>query len=387
MHVKTTRRLALVCVLLAAASEPSRAQQAPAPSSDNASALGEIVVTARKRAESIMSAPVVVEAITSAQVENLKIADMSDLASVTPGLVVGDAFVGVGATVYMRGLGNGNSAQLIDQSVLLNIDGVSMSHGAFYKLGMFDVGQIEVLKGPQALFFGKSSSAGIIAVHSADPTADWESKATVGYEYYGNEKDVDAYVSGPLTDNLGIRVAGYHNVQGGWLYNVNPYTANGRVPGGEYDGARLTLKYDNPQSGLRMNLKLSTMYNYVNVGATGLDQAVCTGSSRQKGGPYGYIDNCRIDDILDGVADPFPYNPHVNWPGSYGNAAAFASGSPSPLFRNGKPYTGLRRCARPHVFIGDRLCMDTAVLGGQCSPRARWQQHRHIRARRQYCRK
>ena len=341
MQTKTARGPAVLCALLAVASGPSHAQQAEVPS-DNGSPLGEIVVTARKRTESIMNAPVVVEAITSTQVQDLRIEDMSDLASVTPGLIIGDAFVGVGATVYMRGLGNGNSAQLIDQSVLLNIDGVSMSHGAFYKLGMFDVGQIEVLKGPQALFFGKSSSAGIIAVHSADPTADWESKATVGYEYYGNEKDVDAYVSGPLTDNLGIRVAGYHNVQGGWLYNDNPYTANGRVPGGEYDGARLTLKYDNPQSGLRMSLKLSTMYNYLNVGATGLDQAVCTGSTRQKGGPYGYIDDCRIDNMLDGVADPSPYNPNVNWPASYGNVAAFASGSPSPLFRNGRQYTETR---------------------------------------------
>ena len=336
---KAARRAGISALVVASGSALA---QVAAPDQTTASSLEEIIVTARKREESIMRTPVVLEAITAKQVEDLKIVDMSDLASVTPGLVVGDAFVGVGATVYLRGLGNGNSAQLIDQSVLLNIDGVSMSHGAFYKLGMFDVGQIEVLKGPQALFFGKSSSAGIIAIHSADPTDQWETKATVGYEYYGEEKDADAFISGPITDKLGIRLAAYYISDEGWLYNNNPYTAHHRVPGGETDGARLTLRYDDPNAGLRVNLKLATLYNYVNVSPSGVDQGVCTGPTRQKNGPFGYMDNCRTDHILDGAADPFPYNPNVNWPGSYGNTAAFASGAPSPLFRNGEQYTETR---------------------------------------------
>src|SRR5438132_1158941 len=64
----------------------------------------EIIVTARKRDESIMKTPVIMTAITGKQIENLKITNMDSLGSVTPGLTVGPAFVAVGATVFLRGL-------------------------------------------------------------------------------------------------------------------------------------------------------------------------------------------------------------------------------------------------------------------------------------------
>ena len=87
--------------------------EAEAPSEETG--LAEIVVTARKRDESIMRTPVVIQVITSQQIADLKIEDFKDLASVTPGLHILTAFGTVGDTVYLRGLGSGEGANFADQ--------------------------------------------------------------------------------------------------------------------------------------------------------------------------------------------------------------------------------------------------------------------------------
>jgi hypothetical protein len=85
--------------------------------------------------------------------------------------------------------------------VQLNADGVEPP---VYRAGMFDVDQIEVLKAPQALFHGRRSSAG----NSADLTDKWTSEVTTRYEFNAQETGLDGFVFGPITDNLGIRIAG-----------------------------------------------------------------------------------------------------------------------------------------------------------------------------------
>jgi iron complex outermembrane recepter protein len=73
--------------------------------------------------------------------------------------------------------------------------------------GFFDVGQIEILKGPQALFFGKNATAGVPSMTSNDPTKTPEYKATAAYEFRSQQLQVALIGSQPLTDTLGIRVA------------------------------------------------------------------------------------------------------------------------------------------------------------------------------------
>src|SRR5205085_768240 len=103
--------------------------------------------------------------------------------------------------------------------VSLNVDGLSLSNGLAFGSGMFDVSQVEVLKGPQALFYGKSSPGGVISLRTADPTDQLEVIGRVSYEFEGREPRGEVIVSGPLSPSLGARVAASYSNGEGWFRN------------------------------------------------------------------------------------------------------------------------------------------------------------------------
>jgi outer membrane receptor protein involved in Fe transport len=315
---------------------PAVALAGDAASEPQTGALEEIIVTARKRDESIMRTPVVVQAVSGTEIADLHIKDIYGIQAAVPGLIISTAFGSVGGTINLRGLGNGQAANYIDQSVGINIDGVGVSNGQFLRGGLFDMAQLEVLKGPQALFFGKSTSAGVIALHSADPTSDWETQVRSGYEFNANEFDFDGFISGPLTDKLGFRLAGYYDQQTGWFTNPNPDTTGGHtVPDGSSNGARLTLKYDDPELGLHANLKSS--YNRVsdNFASEYTHQDICNSGISSIPAYNAYPTRCRFNTYTDGDPNPKPYAP-----GTYApfDPAAFQNSWPDPLYRNGNAY-------------------------------------------------
>jgi iron complex outermembrane receptor protein len=106
----------------------------------------------------------------------------------------------------------------IDQSISLNLDGMQVSQGLAYQAGLFDVGQIEVLRGPQALFYGKSSPGGVVSLHSADPTNEFEFTTQGGFE--AQQRQAQLIVSGPVTDTLKLRLASQYSAQNGYFENV-----------------------------------------------------------------------------------------------------------------------------------------------------------------------
>jgi iron complex outermembrane receptor protein len=195
----------------------------PVAAQDGASEADEvrsdIIVTARRRQESILKVPVV-EAVHSAeQIENAQIKDLNNLASRVPGLSMGVGPVSIGPQISLRGIGTNALDQGIDQSISLNIDGLSLTQGLAYSAGLFDLQQAEVLKGPQALFFGKNSPGGVVALRSNDPGYEVEVKASLAYEAEAQEKRGELILSTPVTDTLGIRLAGMGSFQEGFFRN------------------------------------------------------------------------------------------------------------------------------------------------------------------------
>jgi len=180
---------------------------------------GDIIVTARKRQESILKVPVVVTAVGEETLSNFQVTQVTDLPRLVPGLVLGGNLLSIGPQVTIRGVGTSSYDPGVDQSVSLNIDGLSLGQGLAFGSGMFDVAQVEVLKGPQALFYGKSSPGGVISLRTADPTDKFEVIARAGYEFEAREARGELIVSGPVTETLGVRIGGSYSAGDGYFKN------------------------------------------------------------------------------------------------------------------------------------------------------------------------
>lgn len=236
-----------------------------------AQGLEEIIVTARKREESLQNAPLNVSAISQERIERFDVTSLEKIASLTPQFYVGRASNGSGAQMTLRGIGSNSTSIGIEQSVAVVLDGVYYGQGRVLNEGMFDLAQIEVLKGPQALFFGKNATAGVISLASAKPTDEFEAIARVGYEFESEQTRYEGILSGPLTDNVGARLAvRYSDMHGGYFKNrstLQPYEVfdvatsqvhssfapadNRDAPGEEELLARLTFTV-NPTDNLAM---------------------------------------------------------------------------------------------------------------------------------------
>jgi iron complex outermembrane recepter protein len=247
-------------------------QDPPAQPSAQQGGLEEIIVTARKRAENLQNIPVAETVISKREIENLRIDSIERVASLAPQLVVGRNGSGNGASIGLRGVSVAATSISLEQSVAIVVDGVYYSGGRALNMGMFDLQQVEVLKGPQSLFYGKNTTAGAISFTTADPTSTFQAMNRIGYEFRGKNPYAEAFVSGPITNQLSFRVAGRFSKQFDPLIrNVSEATttytrdiATGITTQHEYPDARNRgernavvrggLKFDN-DAGLTATLK------------------------------------------------------------------------------------------------------------------------------------
>lgn len=193
---------------------------APAYAQDSAGGLGEIIVTARKQAESLLDVPVAVSAIGGEEIERKAVTDLTRIAQLAPQIILAQADSGTGASFSIRGLGTSFLDPGLDQSVVVVFDGMPISRGQVVLMGMFDLAQVEVLKGPQALFFGKNSPAGVVSLTSAGATDTLEGYVRAGYEFEAREKYIEAAISGPLSETLKGRLAFRGSDMRGWMKNL-----------------------------------------------------------------------------------------------------------------------------------------------------------------------
>ncbi|WP_321390683.1 TonB-dependent receptor [Emcibacter sp.] len=181
--------------------------------------LEEITVTARKREESIMKVPVTTSVLSGDTLDQYAITDVAGVADKTPGLNFSNGPTASGVLVSMRGIGTGTNNPAIDQSIAFVIDGMQFTQGLAFEMATLDMAQVEVMKGPQALFFGKAAPAGVIAVRTADPGEEFEVKLRAGYEFEAQERMGEFVISGPVTDTLGLRLAAQYSKMDGYFTN------------------------------------------------------------------------------------------------------------------------------------------------------------------------
>ena len=243
MKMNTVARRACMSAGLIAvsASISLRAQEvtgsAELASSTNDARLEEIVVTARKRNESLRDVPESVVVASEAELTAANVVSVADLTSVVPTLVVDKSTTNPFVTI--RGFGSGNDLSF-DQAVGKFVDNVSYGRDQDVRLPLFDTEQVEVLKGPQVLLYGNSTTAGAVTINSKKPGDTFEADGSVGYEFYSHEVQTQAGVTLPLSSVASVRISGlYDDLSEGWIQNT---LTRQDVPTSINDGARIILR-------------------------------------------------------------------------------------------------------------------------------------------------
>ncbi|MEM8497124.1 MAG: TonB-dependent receptor [Pseudomonadota bacterium] len=201
--------------------------------------LEEIIVTARKRVETLQEVPVSVTAVSGDLFEQYGGSAAKDLAEMTSNLNVSRG--SVSQNISIRGLGTFISTGGFASAVGLGIDGLFFSQLPWLEVGMFDMQQVEVLRGPQGTYFGKNTTAGLINVVSRSPSEELEGHFTVGYESELEALRLEAGVGGALADNLRARIAVQHLEDDGWMENAATGEA---VEAAERDIVKLSFDWD-----------------------------------------------------------------------------------------------------------------------------------------------
>jgi iron complex outermembrane recepter protein len=311
---------------------PVMAQGTQATERGPVTELGEIIVTARKREESLLNVPVIETALSADTLKTLQVRDMADLPNLVPGLQFGRSVLSIGSAINLRGVGSSSTDPGVDSSVALNIDGLSLGNSLTFTSGMFDLAQVEVLKGPQALFYGKASPAGVIALRTADPTDKFELIARAAYEREAREPRGEIIVSGPVSDTLKLRFAGMYAAPAGFFNQLTSDPANvlsafGAAPmpydresrQRNYQG-RVTVLW-NPTAKFDTRLKL----NFVHDRAIDPDQAQLVSCPEGAGfAPLGFPFIGKDDCVQDRNMRTVAYNP-ADFPGIPNNGVPYTS--------------------------------------------------------------
>ncbi|MDE1914839.1 MAG: TonB-dependent receptor [Sphingomonadales bacterium] len=212
---------------LSALAAPAMAQTAPAPAAQaDAPAMGEIVVTAQRRAESVTKVPISITVADGAQLERQQVNTVNDLARIAPSLEIQSApGQNTGGGGAIRGIGTQTFSAGAVASVGVVVDQVSQGNANIANL--FDVARVEVLKGPQGTLFGLTTSAGVINITTNKPEFDklslrlrteLSNAGTAGSKS-GNQV-MQGVINVPLASNAAIRVAGFGNLRQGPDYDV-----------------------------------------------------------------------------------------------------------------------------------------------------------------------
>lgn len=226
LRVSTSLALAGFGASAVAAAEVPADQTATAATEAVAEEDAGIVVTARRRVETLLEVPVSVSVATAEQLARDQVYTLTDLQRITPALEVSQTSGGENnGGARLRGLGTAVFNSSVTPSVAFIVDDVPQGNLAFPQL--FDMGQVEVLRGPQGTLFGQSASAGVVNVRSVAPSfdkfsaqfgVDFADKGTIGAEY--GLLVLRGAINAPLSDKVAVRVASQLRQEKGLQRNV-----------------------------------------------------------------------------------------------------------------------------------------------------------------------
>lgn len=197
----------------AGATQPATAQENTASRDDVM--LGDIIVTAQKREQSLQEVPISIVAFSGAAIDALGAETMGDLDNFTPGLSVSDTSV-TQPSYAIRGVSTDDFGVGTEPAVGVFIDGVYAARSGSALIFFNDIERVEVLKGPQGTLFGRNTSAGAISIITRKPSDEREMATTLTYGNY-NKVRATGMLNLPMGDMLAVRLNGIINRRDGFL--------------------------------------------------------------------------------------------------------------------------------------------------------------------------
>ena len=224
----------------------------------NAAELEEIIVTAQKRAESLQDVPVSLIAISGTKIEEAGLHSFQELSQYVPNLTITEN--AVNTIIAMRGIGVGAN-QSFEQSVGVYVNGIHYGKSRQSRTALFDVQQVEVLRGPQGILFGKNTLAGAINVVTATPETDEEfgGKLSGSKESFGGTT-LEGHVAGSIGDTIGLRLAYKDRSNDGSFENTYAGAVNKTMPTVDESMWRASATWE-PTDSTRVEVKHSQSDN------------------------------------------------------------------------------------------------------------------------------
>lgn len=199
----------------------------------------EVIVTATKRAESVMDVPLAITAMSGEAIRDVNLNDVKDLITFTPGITGNskDSFLDFVSVRGIRTIDFGNGG---DPSVSLYKNGLYQGRTGSAVSSLYDIERAEVLRGPQGFLFGRNSVSGAINVITTKPDVE----QTEGYaEIDVGERGIAVFegaVNLPVNENVALRIAGYHSEEDGYVENL---AGGPDLIGHDKDAVRLSGRY------------------------------------------------------------------------------------------------------------------------------------------------
>lgn len=202
--------------------------------------LEEIIVTARKRAESLQDTPLSIRALGQFELEQRNITTLGDLTGAVPNLVINSGISRNNAGIFIRGIGQGDRSVTFDPGVGLYIDGVYRARMNGAMLELLDIERIEVLRGPQGTLFGRNTIGGAMNVLTTKPADEFGLRVKVGvgnYDLISGQVMIDVPL---IPDRLLSRLSVGYTDRDGVTKNV---LTRDRWDDKNFFGIKLDLRY------------------------------------------------------------------------------------------------------------------------------------------------
>ena len=216
-----------------------------------------IVVTAQRRNELLEDVPMTVAVVTQESLANSGINSVRDLQNITTGFLVNNS--GNTPQPAIRGITTTNAGSY-ENNVALFVDGLYQATPQVLNMDLPNVQDIQILKGPQGTLYGRNATGGAILINTIDPGDAWQGSAEATYARF-NDYRGKAFIAGPLSDRIGLSIAGTLRHTDGY------YKKASRTTPGQFDGNFLGLKQESVRAKLKVDLtdsfSATLAYNYL----------------------------------------------------------------------------------------------------------------------------